>query len=154
MRFLKRLAYPALGLMLAFGISTTVDTPSASAQCRYYYGTTSPNCYDEELDTEPCIYYYGTTNGCGSRWNRNVDDSLPAYTPPATATYGYPYGPGNYGSDSSTYGQSSTSTSGTPPYGPSGPMYGTPPSGYYGAPGYYYGGPQPPSYGGPSYYGR
>ncbi len=150
MRLLRKLAYPALGLIVAFGVHTAIDAPSASAQCRYYYGTTNPDCYDEEFDTSPCIYYYGTQEGCRTRWNTTVDESLE--TNPTgirqVAPYGYPYGPGNYGSDPSTYGSSSqTQSSSTPYYGPGGPTWGPQyPGGYYGAPGYGY----PPA----PYYGR
>ncbi len=119
MRWLRRVAYPAVGLLLALGVHTAADTPTASAQCRFYYGTTNANCYDEELDSEPCIWYYGTQNGCRSRWNTTTDESQDTSTTPAA------------------------SSSGPTSYGQGGPMYGPPPGGVYG-PGY--GAPPPPYY--------
>ncbi len=156
MRFPKKLAYSALGLMMAFGVHTAMDTPTVSAQCRYYYGTTNPNCYDEEIDTSPCIYYYGTEDGCRTRYNTTTDDSEAAPAPSRPVQYGYPYAPGNYptnSNDSVTNGSSTQAPpSGQPYYGPQGQMYGQQGQGMYGGPGYY--GNQTAPYYGNGYYGR
>jgi hypothetical protein len=155
MRHLKRLAYPVLGLMMAFGLHASIDAPPASAQCIFYYGTANPNCYDEEIDSSPCVYYYGTQEGCRSRFNETVDESAePLPGPSRPIPYGYPYAPGNYGNDSVTNG-----SAGQPYYGPSGQMsgyqgqmYGPQGPGMYGGPAYY--GNQPAPYYGNGYYGR
>ena len=161
MRFPKKLAYPALGLMMAFGVHTTMDTPTVSAQCRYYYGTTNPQCYDEEIDSSPCIYYYGTEDGCRSRWNTTTDESAEPLPPPSRPPqYGYPYAPGNYPAntnDSVTNGSSNQA----PYYGPQGQMYGQQ-GPMYGPQGQMYGPQGQGMYGGgyygnqaaPYYYGR